>query len=123
MIQKIKIPTISLMWSEWIPWGEVPSLDINELPHKSGVYEVTNNLNTKKRLTIGKSNKLRRRVLFALVNGTAKHSSGIRIRENEDAEKLHVRWALTNHPNTCEEYLHLAYKGVYGILPKYTIIT
>ncbi len=36
---------------------------------------------------------------------------------------LKVKWAVTDWPNSVEEYLHKKYKEKHGKLPKYTKVT
>jgi hypothetical protein len=63
------------------------------------------------------------RIRQALVKGAAKHSSGIRIRQQEDVSGLVVRWAVTDRPAAAEEELHRRYRQEFCRPPKYTLVT
>jgi hypothetical protein len=123
-IQKLNIGEIKLNWSDWYEW-EAIKIDGRKkngikIPNKkSGVYEVSYKHDNNKRLTIGKASDLRFRVRQALVKGRGKHSSGKKIRCNEDVTKLIVRWAVTARPAAAEEELHRIFKNKYGKLPDY----
>ena len=122
--QIINIPTIRLEWSEWLPWNDLKidarSRDGIRVPNKQpGVYEVRY-VDSEERLTVGKASDLRHRVKQGLVKGIAPHSTGKRIRGNEDVSRLLVRWAKTDRPAATEEDLHIKYCERYGNLPKYT---
>lgn len=124
--QAIHIPEITLAWADWYPW-EAIKVDMRKpggifIPKLPGVYEVKYQ-NSEVRLTIGKTNNLRRRVRRSLVKGIMPHSSGKRIRDSEDTSRLLVRWATTQFPAAVEEALHRQYFRKYGELPKYTIST
>jgi len=120
----INIPPIILKWSDWVSWGDLiidaRGEDGVKVPnHEPGVYEVRYK-NSEERLTIGKASDLRMRIKQGLVKGKAKHSSGSKIRTNEDVSRLVVRWAITNRPAAVEEELHRRYRIKFGELPKYT---
>lgn len=72
------------------------------------------------RLTIGKASDLRMRIRQDLVKGKTQHSSGKKIRANEDISKIVIRWAITERPASVEGELHKRYIEKFGILPKYT---
>ncbi len=122
--ETISIPPIMLKWSGWVSWNDlivdarggggvrVP----NQVP---GVYEVKYK-DGEERLTIGKASDLRMRIKQGLVKGKSKHSSGSKIRLNEEVSKLVVKWAITDRPAAVEEELHRKYKTKFGKLPKYT---
>ena len=121
--QTINIPTITLTWSEWTPWGLIELLERaggvaipNGVP---GVYEVKH-VHLNECLTIGKASNLRWRVRQGLVRGKAPHSSGKLIREYEDLTTIVIRWAFTDRPAATEEELHRLYRCKYECLPKYT---
>jgi len=122
--EKIKIPPIVLKWSDWVSWDAL-TVDVRRgggvrVPnHQPGVYEVRYG-DSEKRLTIGKASDLRMRIKQGLVKGKAKHSSGSRIRANEEVSKLVVRWAICDRPAAVEEELHRKYKTKFGELPQYT---
>ncbi|WP_445359527.1 hypothetical protein [Microbulbifer sp. ANSA005] len=123
-IQIIKFPKISLSWSKWERWDRLAEDGSENLKNEPGVYEVTRKPGSKKRLTIGKAVNLHQRVLRGLVLGKLSHSTGERIRINEkNIDKLYVRWAATEYPAACEEYLHKEYVAHYGKLPEQTKIT
>lgn len=120
--QIIPFSPIPLIWSEWVPWIKValPARQTGiSLPDEPGVYEVKT-IHSEELLTIGKATSLRRRVRIHLVRGTGKHSTGKRIRANENPEDLLVRWAVTARPAAVEEELHRLYKKAYGQLPIYS---
>jgi hypothetical protein len=64
-----------------------------------------------------------KRIIRALILGKLKHSTGKKIRANEELLKLVVRWAETDRPAAVEEELHRRYRAKFGELPKYTKIT
>ena len=120
----INIPSITIEWSEWVSWNDLlinsrGVAGIRVPNHFSGVYEVKYR-DGEERLTIGKASNLRMRIKQGLIKGKAKHSSGFRIRGNEDTTKLIIRWAITDRPAAVEEELHKRYKEKFGGLPKYT---
>jgi hypothetical protein len=122
-IDIVEIPRIELRWSEWHRWDDLKEdarsggIKIpNGIP---GVYEVKY-ADSEERLTIGKASDLRMRIRQGLIKGKAKHSSGKKIRENEDVSRLVARWAETDRPCAAEEELHKRYIKKYGRLPKYT---
>ena len=122
--ESINIPPIILKWSDWVSWGDLiidaRGEDGVKVPnHEPGVYEVRYK-NSEERLTIGKASDLRMRIKQGLVKGKAKHSSGSKIRTNEDVSRLVVRWAITNRPAAVEEELHRRYRIKFGELPKHT---
>jgi len=120
----ITISPIRLRWSDWIPWTDF-KIDARygggvRVPSGvSGVYEVKY-ADTDERLTIGKASDLRMRIKQALVKGKVPHSSGKRIRAQEDLSRIVVRWATTDRPAAAEEELHKKYEAKFGKLPKYT---
>lgn len=122
--QLIHIPPIKLEWSDWFPWGEL-KIDARggggiRVPNwVPGVYEVKYG-DTEERLTIGKASNLRERIKQGLVKGMSEHSTGKRIRPQEDVSKLMVRWAVTDRPAAAEEELHRRYREGFGRLPKHT---
>jgi len=120
--QIIPFSPITLTWSEWVPWQRVKLIARQSgisIPDEPGVYEVKT-IRSDELLTIGKATSLRRRVRLHLVRGTGKHSTGKRIRANENPETLLVRWAVTTQPAAVEEELHRLYKEAYGQLPIYS---
>ena len=123
-IQQIEIPPITLEWSQWFAWSRF-KLDARsdpnaiKLPNSPGVYE-TRLIDFNERLTIGKTANLRMRIKQGLVKGKLPHSSGKRIRNQEDTSSIVIRWAVTERPAAVEEELHKRYIEVFGKLPKYT---
>ena len=118
--QRLTIPPIKLVWSEWVPW-----LLLSKARHGvivpqtcAGVYEARLG-GKEKRLTIGKSSNLRKRIRD-LVRENGKHSAGKNIRAKERPSKIEVRWAQTDSPAAAEEELHKLYRKKFGELPKYT---
>ncbi|MCP4416012.1 MAG: hypothetical protein GY805_05285 [Chloroflexi bacterium] len=122
--QHIEIPPITLKWSEWTTWSRF-KLDARtdpnavQVPNLPGVYEVKL-IDHEKRLTIGKASNLRMRVKQGLVKGNTPHSSGKKIRKEEDHSAIVIRWAVTKRPSTVEEELHKKHIDFFGGLPKYT---
>jgi hypothetical protein len=76
-------------------------------------------IDDEKRLTIGKASNLRKRVRLGQVKGKISHSSGDRIRDNEDTSKIQVRWAQTDRPSAVEEDLHKKHFEKFNEFPKY----
>ena len=74
-------------------------------------------------LYIGRASDLKSRICYGLISGTAQHTSGRKIRENEDLTKVHVRWAVTDRPAAAEDALHKAHVALFGHLPKYVTRT
>ena len=118
----IKIPEITLEWSEWCPWDDIKKDTRSggiEIPNKTpGVYEVKYK-DKDERLTIGKASDLRMRIRQGLVKGKTPHSAGKRIRQNEDTAKIIIRWAITDRPAAVEEELHRKHREKFCRLPKY----
>ena len=124
MSETIRIPEIELKWSDWYGWEQVAkdarSFDGVHIPNfKPGVYEAKHR-DAEERLTIGKASDLRMRVRQGLVKGKTAHSTGDRIRRNEDVSTIVIRWAETSRPAAVEEDLHLRYRERFGGLPKHT---
>lgn len=121
--QDIVIPPIHLEWSAWFGWNELiedaRSGGIRIPNGKPGVYEVRLK-NNMERLTIGETSDLRGRIRDGLVKGTLPHSTGGKIRANEDTSKIEIRWAETDRPCAVEEELHKQYVSNFGKWPKYT---
>ena len=117
----IKIPEITLEWSEWYSWNKIKENARKtgiKVPEKPGVYEVKYR-DENERLTIGKSKNLRRRIKQQLLKGK-NHSEGKKIiKNNEDVSKIVIRWAITDRPATVEEELHRRHRKKFGKLPKY----
>ncbi|MFC2048459.1 hypothetical protein ACFLSK_03400, partial [Chloroflexota bacterium] len=122
-IQEISSPAIHLEWSDWYEWTalleDARSGGIRIPNKKLGVYEARLK-NQEERLTIGKASDLRFRIRQALIKGKGPHSSGERIRNNEDINFIETRWAETDRPSAAEEELHRQYLAKFGKLPKYT---
>lgn len=118
----IEIPPITLEWSNWFPWDDLKEDarrgGIRVPNEKPGVHEVKQT-GVEERLTIGRTSNLRMRIKGGLVKGTCPHSTGSRIRANEDTSKLAVRWAITDRPAAVKEELHKRYLRRFGRLPKY----
>lgn len=126
-VDVIDIPTIRLEWSPWFQWQDLVTdargTNGIRVPNKiPGVYEVRR-IASDIRLTIGSASDLRFRVKQGLVRGRTAHSSGIRIRANEDVSQLVVRWACTDWPKASEEALHKRHRDEFGRLPIYTAVT
>jgi excinuclease UvrABC nuclease subunit len=124
--QDVYIPPIHLEWSAWVTWNQLMkdarSSGIRIPNGKPGVYEARLEHNLE-RLTIGKASDLRRRIRQGLIKGKAQHSSGERIRANEDINRIEIRWAETDRPSAVEEELHKQYLARFGEWPRYTYHT
>src|SRR5262245_2708688 len=126
---RLEIGTITLNWSPWIPWRDM--LVANRggagvfIPNRTpGVYEVRYaDYESGERLHIGRTSNLRMRIRQGLVKGSSAHSTGKRIRQEEDMSRLMIRWAVTERPGAAEEELHRLYRQQFGHLPKYTLLT
>lgn len=121
-IETIKIPPIQLRWSAWVSWEDLRD-DARgggiKVPNKEpGVYEARYR-DAKERLTIGRASDLRMRIRQGLVKGKVPHSTGRKIRENEDTSRIVVRWAVTDRPAAVEEELHKKYRERFSKLPKH----
>ena len=119
----IEIPPIELEWSNWFPWNDLKKdarkKDGIKVPNKKpGVYEAKCR-DAEERLDIGKSADLRHRIKEGLLRGKGPHSTGGRIRANEDVSRIVVRWAITDRPAAVEEELHKRHLDKFGKLPKY----
>lgn len=122
--EKITLPPIVLEWSEWAAWNDLlvdsrSGEGVRVPNHVSGVYEARHK-DSEERLTIGKASDLRMRIKQGLVKGKTPHSSGKRIREQENVSAIVVRWAVTDRPAAVEEELHKRYRAKFGKWPKYT---
>ena len=122
--QTIRIPEIELRWSDWIPW-ESFKLDARRdpsgvtPPSEPGVYEARL-VDEEHRLTIGKASDLRMRIKQGLVKGKVPHSTGVRLRAEEDTNSIVIRWATTDRPSAAEEELHKQHVARFGALAKHT---
>lgn len=122
--QTISIPAFALEWSDWHTWTSLLSgagsggMSV-VLPIDPGVYEVKY-ADIDERLHIGKASNLRMRVKQGLVKGKIPHSSGTRIRNEEDTSRIVIRWSRTDRPSAAEEELHLQHLACFGRLPKQT---
>ncbi len=120
MKEIIKIPEIKLDWSKYHTLDKIKEIDI---PKSAGVYRVKYNDEI---IHIGKASSLRRRVKYEFVNGDGEnHSAKKRIlKEGKiNLKEIEIQWALTDWPNSVEEYLHKKFKEEKGKLPKYTKAT
>ena len=125
MIEEVKIPTITLLWSDVYKFEEIKKNvkdgGIN-VPDKPGVYQVIDE--NGEIFHIGRASSLRRRVKQGFVKGKNKHSTRKRMLENGiDLNKLKIQWAVTEWPNCVEEFLHKKFKEKYKRLPKFTKVT
>jgi hypothetical protein len=125
--REIHIPPIVLDWSDWHSWEglrrRVHDGGVN-VPDKPGVYEVRLK-DEEKRLTIGRSKRLRARIKSHLVRESGAHSAGERIRTAIktgyiDSRSLVIRWAITDRYAVAEAALHERHLDGFGELPKYT---
>jgi hypothetical protein len=122
--QAIRIPEIELRWSDWIPWVTF-KLDARSdpsavtPPSEPGIYEARL-VDEEHRLTIGKASDLRMRIKQGLVKGKVPHSTGVRLRAEEDTNSIVIRWATTDRPSAAEEELHKQHVTRFGALPKHT---
>lgn len=126
---RLEIGTIILDWSLWTPWQHLlpdnrGGAGVSIPNHIPGVYEVryADHL-AAERLHIGRASDLRMRIRQGLVKGAVPHSTGKRIRQEEDVSRLVIRWAVTERPGAAEEELHRLYREEFRRLPKYTLRT
>ena len=125
MNEIIKIPEITLEWSEIYSYDEIKKHvrdgGVN-IPKRSGVYKILDE--NGEILHIGRASNLRNRIKQGFVKGKTLHSTRKRMLENGvDFKKLKIQWALTDWPNSVEEYLHKKFKEEKGKLPKFTKVT
>ena len=121
----LELPPIQLPWSRWERWQDLADhgTAVIDLPRGTpGVYEARMK-ESEERLTIGRASDLRTRILHALVRGVWSHPAGDKIREQEDLDRVLVRWAVTDRPAAVEEELHRRHTATFGRLPKYTLYT
>jgi hypothetical protein len=117
----LEIPPIMLEWSEWYSWDQFKQNQHANVsvPTQPGVYEAKL-IREEKRLTIGKSTNLSRRIVAGLIRGNIPHSAGERIRANETTSQILIRWAITEQISLVEAILHTKHIERFGILPIYT---
>ncbi len=126
---RLEIGTIILDWSPWTPWQDLlldnrGGAGVSIPNHVPGVYEAKYaDHEAAERLHIGRASDLRMRIRQGLVKGAVPHSTGKRIRQEEDVSSLVIRWAVTERPGAAEEELHRLYWGEFHPLPKYTLRT
>ena len=125
MKEILKIPEIVLNWSQLYSFEDIKKHakegGVN-IPNQSGVYKVLNENN--EILHIGRASNLRHRIKQGFVKGKTPHSTRDRmLNEGVDFKKLKIQWAITDWPNSAEEYLHKKFKKEYGHLPKFTKVT
>ncbi|MBM3477429.1 MAG: hypothetical protein FJX75_29515 [Armatimonadetes bacterium] len=123
--ENLELPPLVIQWFPWERWEDLVEYGeaIVDLPGiKSGVYEAGYG-HSQERLTIGRANNLRLRVLHGLIRGTSQHTAGREIRKHEDLSRVCVRWGLTRRPAAAEEELHRLHIEKWGRLPKYTVRT
>ncbi len=126
MKEVVKIPSMTIEWSDWVTWDKL-KIDARtgegvRVPNESGVYEVRYR-DVEKRLTIGRTKSLRRRIKRGLIKDKGKHSAGKKILASEDTSRILVRGAVTDRPAAVEEELHKRYYKKFSELPKYTEFT
>ena len=114
----------TLPWSDWVPWNDLASGTL-EAPPRSGVYEVASSLrdHPDRRLHIGESNRLARRVGLLVGRGKWPHSASDKIRATENVDELVVRWVVTARYKDAERALHDEHRSQFGCLPTYTAMT
>ncbi len=127
MSETIRIPDIRLEWSDWYGWDrlwtDARTAEGVRIPNgRPGVYEARYR-DEEERLTIGKTSDLRMRVRQGLVKGKTAHSTGDRIRREENTSTIVIRWAETSRPAAVEEELHRRHCERFGGLPKQTKVT
>ena len=88
-------------------------------PSEPGVYEARL-VDEEHCLTIGKASDLRMRIKQGLVKGKVPHSTGVRLRAEEDTNSIVIRWATTDRPSAAEEELHKQHVARFGALAKHT---
>jgi len=125
MKRKIYLPVIELEWSDCYSFNELLKNARSggiKVPNEPGVYEVIGK--DGEVLHIGRASNLRMRVKQGLVKGKTPHSTRKRmLKDGVIFNNLKVKWAVTDWPNSVEEYLHKKYKEKHGKLPKYTKVT
>jgi hypothetical protein len=93
--------------------------DSVKVPAEPGVYEARY-ADSERRLHIGQTNNLCRRIKDGLVKGNIPHSAGERIRSQEDVVRIVIRWAICDRPVVVEKMLHAQHETQFGSLPKHT---
>ncbi|MBM3477153.1 MAG: hypothetical protein FJX75_28125 [Armatimonadetes bacterium] len=121
--QEINIPTMILRWSCGVRWVDIAGIgesseEVRVPPNEPGVYCVFRKGDIPA-LYIGQTTNLRRRIVDALVRGTAMHTAGTLIRENEDLSRLVISWGLTDRPAAVEEELIRRHMEEWRKLPQY----
>ncbi|HJN18621.1 MAG TPA: hypothetical protein QGH10_24175, partial [Armatimonadota bacterium] len=106
---ELEIGTIHLRWSYLEHWEDLAgtgehAAEVSLPPHEPGVYEVYRSGQADP-IYIGQSADLKRRIMNAMIQGTAIHQAGRKMRENEEPSALRVRWAPTERPAAAEEEL------------------
>ena len=124
---RLEIGTIILDWTSWVLWRDLlvdnqGGAGVRIPNHAPGVYEVRYvDHEGAERLHIGRTSNLRMRIRQGLVRGASGHSTGKRIRRDEDFSRPVVRLATTERPGAAEEELHRLYRREFGCLP--TLVT
>lgn len=113
---------ITLRWSPWVRWTALSAQGYAVISEATGVYEARAKWAKGRRLAVGQSDNLRRRVR-QLVRGR-NHSAGKRIaadiRSGRFAESdLSVRWAMTDHAACAEAALHCRHRERFGDNPEH----
>ncbi|MEO1958746.1 MAG: GIY-YIG nuclease family protein [Nautiliaceae bacterium] len=120
MTNEIKIPTIKLHWIDFYSFDELlkdARSDGIKVLNKPGMYEVRDE--NEEILNIGRASNPRMRVKQGFVKGKTPCSTRNRmLKSGVNFDTLKVRWAVTDWPNSCEEFLHKEYKKKYRTLPK-----
>lgn len=122
--QQLDLGTVTLAWTDWVPWAELDSdgqgMTGEWPPRRCGVYEVRR-ADHDERLTIGKAANLRSRIIGGLIKGRSPHSTGKRIRaEEQNLQDVEIRWAETDRRAAAEEALHRLHIEANGSLPVHT---
>lgn len=124
-VRIILIPPQILHWSKWYSWTELARHShIVPVPNSPGVYEVKLE-KSERRLTIGQTTDLGKRIKQQLVKGN-NHSAGERITANfrKNVRRVRIRWALTDRHVAVEDELHRKHKKRFkGKLPTFTKTT
>ena len=86
-----------------------------------GVYEARI-INSQERLSIARSGDLRWAIREEVVRRSPHSTSalGRKIRENEDASNVDIRWMVTEHHKLMKECLCRQHIEKFGHMPKYT---
>jgi len=120
---ELEIGTIHLRWSYLEQWEDLAgtgehAAEVSLPPDEPGVYEVYRR-GQPAPIYIGQSANLKRRIMNAMIQGTAIHQAGRKMRENEKPSELSIRWAPTERPAAAEEELYRLHAQMWGTPPEH----